>query len=109
MGEALSTNQCFRLVGGVAVGQTANQLTQPFVDGVCLDSGEAGDNRAAALIQGAVYTTPLAVAEGTLWLSPTGHLTTTTPFVSGSTWILRVARSVSNTSFILDPSDPIKA
>jgi hypothetical protein len=109
LGEALSTNQCFRLVGGVAFGQSANQLTQPFVDGVCLDSGEAGDNRAAALVQGAIYTTPLVVAEGTLWLSPSGHLSTTTPFVSGSIWILRVARSVSSSSFILDPSDPIKS
>ena len=109
LGESLAANQAFQFVAGVAQAVTS-QSSVARVDGILLESGDAGDVRPAAMIEGQLYETAVTLPSAAdLWLGQDGKLTGTVPTVgAGDVWLKKLARRNDALSFIFSPEFSLK-
>ena len=110
LAETLPTNACVRLVDGMAHRVTALDEGAPWIDGILLESGNAGDIRSIASVIQRPYTTPLDLPVGrTLFLGLTGLLSDEVPAPgTGYRWFVLAARRIDATHFIFSPAMPIR-
>lgn len=109
-GEDFATNECFSLQDGEALHISSTDANAPWVDGITLQSGSAGQSYPAALQAQQVYTTPLTLPNArVLFLGQDGKLTSVVPTkAAGDVWLVRVARRSTDTQFVFAPSTPIR-
>ena len=112
LGAAFVTNQPYRVVAGVAQPITSLDASEPWCDGVTLESGSATQTVTASNTQSNLYTTILALpgSDGDiLWLGQDGKLTNTVPSVSaGDVWSVPIVRRVSSLSFVFSQPFQVK-
>ena len=111
LGATFATNQAFRLVSGIAQPIYSTDTDAPWVDGLVLESGITGTTSvAAAMVDGMLYPTPLALPTGSpLFLGQDGKPTATEPSsLAGDVWSVATVRQVDAMDFIFSPTIPIK-
>lgn len=111
LSQPMSYGSLFRIINNQAYPVRSIDSIVPFVDGILLAGGNAGDSVLAGSELNTVYdTSEVWDDDYLLYLSQTGTLTKTIPdFANGDKYGLIVGRSLKGTkSFILDPKTPIK-
>ena len=81
----------------------------PFVDGILLEDGMAGDTVKMANVKGYTYSSPysLGFIGDALYLGKDGKPTTTIPTrLAGDLWYVIVGRRLNENMFLFDPNDP---
>ena len=110
LGDTFSTNQCFKLINGLAQKITSIDTGAPYIDGITLESGSSGQSILVCMLMQSLYNTPLTLPSGrNLFLSQTGIITNIIPTkIAGDKWLVIAARENDTGSFMFSPSRPIQ-
>lgn len=112
LGETFATNQPYKLVSGVARKITSLDPDFPYIDGLTLGSGHAGDVVRNLNSQTSTAHTPLpppGVNDSTLYLDRNGRLTAIKPTIeAGHIWFVPIARRISSSIILYTPEIPIR-
>jgi hypothetical protein len=110
LADTFATNDPFRLVTGAAVHVQSDDVAEPLIDGIILESGNSGDSRPSVMIKGCKVPTPLAITQDIqFWLGIDGKITSTIPTLAhGDVWLVPVCHSDELGYLIFDDPMPIK-